>query len=269
MRRSPSAALVAVLAVSALALAGDEANPEITDAPGDAGPAAAWGDIVNGWLNDTNTDIVGTLKLAQLPASPPEGTAYYLVADIGTGPNATFGWGVGIIAGQPAFFYGHWDRQAGPTDFNTGQGTITTGAPQQPGTVEMLLPRAFADNVTAGTKLTTLEAGTGQLNPAFSVAPLPLPLPGTTGFVQTDTATGNDYTVASGPRPVTAAPVAGGSATSGNTTGSGAGAPNATAPDGSGNMTGEPPATPARTPDAGLLGLAVVATAALAVRRRR
>jgi hypothetical protein len=241
-----------VLLVAAAAGAGTEQQPEMTDPPGDAGAGAAWGDIVAGWLNDSATDVSATMKLAQLAAQPP-GTAWFFVADVGSGANATFGWGAFLDEGAALnFFYGHWDRQAGPTDIQEGAGEVKAAGANVPGYVTALLPKAFADNATAGAKLTGFAAGTGQLTPVDLVGtPVPLPLPGAAGFVSADDAAGSDYTLASGPgtNATSPGPAAGG-ASPANATGSGA-----------------PP--PARTPGPqAALTLAVLAAAAWTLRRR-
>jgi hypothetical protein len=131
-----------------------------------------------------------------------------------------------------------------------------------------LLPRAFANNVTAGAMLTMIQAGTGQLNPAFVVPlPAPLPLPGQASFVSTDVAEGTDYRVASGPaRPAPPSTTTPGNATGGNTT---------TPPENttSGNDTTSPPPTespPAKSPGLEVpVAVAGALAVAVAVRRRR
>lgn len=252
MHRAP--VLFAALALlAAPALAGTAENPEITDAAGDAGEGNGWSDITSGWFNETATDIVATLQMAQIAAEPP-GVAWYVVVDIGA---ESFGWGCSAQGGAMCF-YGHWDRAEGPTDFQQGQGSID--APS--GIVTMNLPKAFAPNATAGSRLTAIEAGAGQVTPVGIAAgtvplPAPLPLPGDAFFRNQDTATGTDFVLA-GAAPGTP----GGPATQN---------PNGTGPGGNGtggNATAPPPpqSTPGPEP---LLIAGTIAVLALAAGRRR
>lgn len=257
MRRA--ALLWALLTTAALAWAGTPEDPEITDEAGDTDPAiAAWGDITAAWFNETATDIVATMAVADLTATPPL-TAWYVLADAGA---ETFGWGcTSDQNGAVSCFHSHWDRAAGPTDFNPGTGSASGG------TITMNLPKAFAPNATAGTALTRLEAGTGQVTPVEFLPPearQPLPLPPETRFHQVDTATATrDYLLGGG-----AAPPLDGPTTQ---------APgNATAPGTGGNATGgnttAPPGdqAPARTPGPEVpLLLAASGLVAAAARRRR
>jgi MYXO-CTERM domain-containing protein len=263
MRTAPAAVLT-LLVLATSAWAGDAENPEITDAANDAGAGAAFGDITAGWFNDTVTDVSITLQIAQMPAPVPN-SGYFVVADVGAGENTTYGWGAIVDqSGAVQYFFSHWDRELGPTDFNAGQGELQTG---QPATLTSLLPRAFANNVTAGAMLTQVQAGTGELTPVNAV-PAPLPLPGQLFFVQTDDATGTDYMVVTGaarPAPPSATHPGNGTGIGGNGP-----APLGNGTDGSGtNTTGPPPSEPARTPGFEPIALAAAAVALGLARRRR
>lgn len=243
-----SALLVAWLVAAGPALAGTAEDPEITDAAGDTDPPpATWGDILSVFFNETATDIVATMTAGDMSATPPL-TAWYVLADAG---GETFGWGCSTDqGGAVSCFYSHWDRAVGPTDFNAGTGSASGG------TVTMNLPKQFAPNATAGTALSRLEAGTGQLTPLLLVPfPAPLPLPGQLFFHQVDTATASrDYVMAGG---VAGAP--------GGPTTQGPGAGNATGNGIGGNET-TPPAGPPPAPTPGV-ELPLVAAAAAAVAR--
>lgn len=246
-----AAVLAAVLVIAAPGMAGDEANPEIDDPDGDAGAGNAWGDLTIGWLNDTAADVVTTLMVADIPPVVPQGYVYYVVFDIGTGANATFGCFAFFDSGAWAFGCAHWDRATGPQDDLEGSGSV---APGMPGTVVLNLPRSLVANATVGTVVGGISAGSGTA--AFVPVPLPLPVaPGR--FLPDDAAEASrDYVLASGPP---AQPGGPGTQGPGNTTG------NTT-----GNNTEPPAQQPARTP-----GLEVPATVAAvgllarAARRRR
>jgi hypothetical protein len=240
-----AAAVAAFLTVSLLVPpghAGDASNPEISDAASDAGAAAAWGDITAGWFNDTATDIVMTLQLAQLTPQAPPGYTWFVVADVA---GASYGWGANIDQGGPAFFYSVWERNgAGPTDFQAGSGSVSAGTP---GTITANLPKSYTANATTGDALTSIIASSGQVNFPVTLVPVPTPLP-LPFYQELDGATGSDYTLAFGAPPAPPTPGNG----TGNTT----------------NQTQPPPPAPAPGFEAALAAGALLLVAE-AVRRRR
>lgn len=234
-----AAVLAAVLVVAMNAGAGTPEDPEITDPAGDTQfPNATWVDILAAWLNETATDLVVSMMVGDTGTTFP-GSAWFVVFDAS---GVTYGVACqSDPGGAVACGYGHWDRAQGPTDFTSGTGALSGS------TVTMNMPLAFVENATAGTVLTTIEAGTGQLTPVALVpAPLPVPLPGEAFFQGQDTAAASRDYVLGGP----VAPLP--SNNTGNNT----------------NQT-EPPAPAPRTP--GFEAPAVIVAAgllALAVRRR-
>ncbi|MCA1813858.1 MAG: hypothetical protein LC624_07900 [Halobacteriales archaeon] len=238
-----AALLLAVVLLAPLALAGDEASPEMTDPPQDAPTAVAWGDIVAGWFNDTATDIAFTMKLASYTAPPPN---YVWGVQANIGPQL-YGWYLFNSAGQGGaqFFYSKWDAQQGPTDPHQGQGEVRAAA----GTITMLIPKAYALNGTAPPGVTQATAYTGVFIGDSVTGMVPFGQ-----FQADDSASGKDYLFARGGPGVANPP---GNNTPGNTTN-----PNGTQPTDGG-------AQPAKTPfPAAGLAVAVVGLAALARRKR-
>ncbi|HEV8360254.1 MAG TPA: hypothetical protein VGR28_07365 [Candidatus Thermoplasmatota archaeon] len=258
MRPTLPMATAMLLLLAPTAMAGDAENPEITDGSGDAGAGAAWGDVTAAWWNETATDIVVTIQLAQLTPATPEDYLWYDIMDAGSGDNRTFGCYAFIANGQPQFGCSHWDRTTGPQDQLDGTGALSPG---QPGTVTLNLPKLVA-NATAGMVLSMLSVGSGTA--AFVDVPPPIGPVGS--FVPDDAAQGSGtYTIAAGgsgaPAPAPNATQPGGNTTApGNGTGGG----NATQPP------ADQGAQPQRTPALGAMAfVAAAGAAALAARRRR
>jgi hypothetical protein len=250
------ACLALLTALALPAAAGDEANPEITDPAGDAGPAAGWGDITAGWLNETATEVTGVLVFAQLTPQVPPGYNWFVTFDV-VGQAYAMGAGVGPD-GAVAGWYSTWDSSAGPTDIQTGPAEVS-------GTqLTLHIPKDYAFNGTNPARITGITASSGQLNPVF-FAPLaaPVPLPAYNEF---DGATGADYNraVAPGTTPAPTPGAGGNTTTPGTTPGPGG---NATTP---GGNTTTPPPPPAATPGLEMALVAGgVAAAAIVARRRR
>ncbi|HEV8361400.1 MAG TPA: hypothetical protein VGR28_13200 [Candidatus Thermoplasmatota archaeon] len=155
----------ALLALAAPAVAhhdGDE--PDFTDASGDAGAAANWGDLAAGWFEDTPAAVEVQLQVAKLPAAGPSLYAWVAVADIG---GATFFWGAYYDAPptEAGFVHGLLDRSTGEAlDLRDGEGAF---APGEPGTLNATLPKAYVVEVLgaplpAGTIMTHVGALSGQ-----------------------------------------------------------------------------------------------------------
>ncbi|HEV8360287.1 MAG TPA: hypothetical protein VGR28_07535 [Candidatus Thermoplasmatota archaeon] len=187
LARIPTLA-AALLVATQLGWAGDASNPEITDPPGDAGAAASFGDITAAWLEERGPNVVGTLRLAQLPEQPI-GDTYMLLADVN---GTTYAWGLFRSSIPTDFYwYGTWQRGSGPAGpLEQGEGQL---APGSPGTVTFSIPRAYL-GATNGTVLAKLTAVT-EVCLCGGVGPVALPQQ--QGLTETvfDTAEGADYTV--------------------------------------------------------------------------
>lgn len=223
-------ALALALLLASVASAHHTGSPVFTDPPGDAGPAGPWGDITDGWVDLEGDHLAFALGLAQLPAEPV-GDTWVMTFTTGDGTMAVGAFqdpGAGL-----AFFVAPWDPATGPT--GPIQMVEGTKEPGTPGALNISVPLAML-NLTAGSVLGKVGATTGV---CFCVSGQGTPLDPPSTMQALDTAAGEDWRVP----------------------------PNGTA---SSNTTGPPSPAPAaaRTPGLdGAMVLALLAVAAVAVRR--
>jgi hypothetical protein len=223
------AAWLGLLLLAPLTMAHHTGSPVLTDPPGDAGAAGAWGDITEGWVHDEGDHLEFVLTLAQLP-DQPIGDTWVMTFASGNGTMA-----VGAFQDPGAglrFFLAPWDPATGPT----GPVKPLEGKkePGTPGSMNITVPLA-ALNLTASSVLGKVGAATG-----FCACLQGAPVQPPSAMQAFDTAVGEDWKMP---------------AAANNTPA------NTTSP--------LPPPAPVRTPDSGVVVVVtLLAVVALAARRR-